>query len=198
MHMWSNKVRVHPWVGDRFNQPKHLIHKTLILGESNFTEKTQFRPSLVQDCVLNDLSIDPHEERDTTGFCRFSTKIRRIIFGRDESVGPTGFWPDVAFYNFVQSLVGEKARIRPSQEMWSASVPAFIEIASVLKPSRILVLGKANWDNLLQHIEHETVDECIVNLKVGAELIAAGYVNHPSSSLSYAKWQPIARNILFS
>ena len=79
--MWSSVIAVHPWVGKNYKNPANILHKTLILGESNFTESEKFNSNLVINCVLNDLSIDPTEERDTTGFCRFSTKIRRVIFG---------------------------------------------------------------------------------------------------------------------
>src|SRR6478752_3782801 len=139
--MWSSSLIVHPWVGTHFPCPKHFSHNTLILGESNFTTPEKFGPSLVQDCVRDDLSKDL-QNRDTTGFCRFSTKIRRIVFGRDEAIGPERFWQDVAFYNFVQFLAGDQARVRPTSEMWEQSVPAFVEIIEKLQPSRILVLGK--------------------------------------------------------
>ena len=106
---WSSLVKVHPWIGENFDNPAHFPHKTLILGESNYTVPGKFDASLAQECVKDDLSMGL--DRDTTGFCRFSTKIRRVIFGRDEAVGPSGLWHDVAFYNFVQALVGSNARI---------------------------------------------------------------------------------------
>lgn len=196
--MWSGAIVVHPWVGENYQNPANLLHKTLVLGESNFTEFGKFKSDLVINCVLNDLSIDPAEERDTKGFCRFSTKIWRIVFGRDETIGASSFWHDVAFYNFVQSLVGDQSRIRPTQEMWGDSVPAFIEVVLSLQPSRVFVLGKANWENLLAHIEHEIIDPFTVRLNVGSEFVTAGYINHPSSSLSYNKWQPIAQRFLLS
>jgi hypothetical protein len=195
-YMWSRSVRVHPWIGEHFEKPVNFPYKTLILGESNYTVEGKFDRSLVQECVKDDISTGAG--RDTTGFCRFSTKIRRIIFGRDERVGASGLWQDVAFYNFVQSLVGGNARIRPTQEMWQQSVPAFVEIVSILRPTRILVLGKANWNNLLSHVASEKKDEFISILKVGTNHVTAGYVNHPSSSLSYSRWQPIANRVLFS
>lgn len=194
--MWSSEVVVHPWVGNSYETPRHLRHKTLILGESNFTTFDQFKPSLVTACVLNDISTDETEERDTSGFCRFSTKIRRIIFGRDESLGPNEFWQDVAFYNFVQSLVGDSPRVRPTNEMWRDSVPAFVEIVSKLQPSRVLVLGKANWNNLRQQIQNMQIDQHVADITIGSKTIRAGYVNHPSSSLSYETWQPVAQRLL--
>jgi hypothetical protein len=192
--MWSSVVQVYPWVGKSFETPKHFPRKTLLLGESNFTETELFGTSLVQDCVIGDIS-DHSENRDTNGFCRFSTKIRRILFD-SEVIDPSNLWGDVAFYNFVQFLVGGKSRIRPTQEMWKRSVPAFNEIVSKLDPLQILVLGKANWNNLLTHIEHERIDEFMAKLNVGGNWITAIYINHPSSSLSYSKWRPIAKRIL--
>jgi hypothetical protein len=189
-------VKVHPWIGENFDNPAHFPHKTLILGESNYTVPGKFDASLAQECVKDDLSMGL--DRDTTGFCRFSTKIRRVIFGRDEAVGPSGLWHDVAFYNFVQALVGSNARIRPTSEMWEQSVPAFVEIISVLKPCRILVLGKANWNNLLSHVASKSLDDFTSTLEVGDTHVKAGYINHPSSSLSYSKWEPIAGRLLFS
>ena len=73
--MWSEDVTVHPWVGANYEAPRHLKHKTLILGESNYTQADKFNAQLVIDCVRNDTSTDPNEERDTTGFCRFSTRV---------------------------------------------------------------------------------------------------------------------------
>lgn len=193
--MWSNAVQVHPWIGSNFEAPKHFPRKTLLLGESNFTKPELFVSSLVQDCVRGDIS-DHSNDRDSTGFCRFSTKLRRILFGDGEVIEPSDLWGDVVFYNFVQFLVGGESRIRPTQEMWENSVPAFSEIITKLNPLQILVLGKENWTNLLKHIEHERIDEYMATLKVGSNRITAVYINHPSSSLSYSKWQPVAKRIL--
>ena len=143
---WSDTVQVHPWVGERYEQPQHLPKKTLLVGESNYTKPELFNSGLVHAWVVDDMDLGG-TERDTGGFCRFGTKTRRIIFGHEANVGPRAFWPDVAFYNFVQQRVGENARQRPTPEMWAASVPAFIEVVSMLQPERVLVLGKANWNN---------------------------------------------------
>ena len=177
---WSSLVKVHPWIGENFDNPAHFPHKTLILGESNYTVPGKFDASLAQECVKDDLSMGL--DRDTTGFCRFSTKIRRVIFGRDEAVGPSGLWHDVAFYNFVQALVGSNARIRPTSEMWEQSVPAFVEIISVLKPCRILVLGKANWNNLLSHVASKSLDDFTSTLEVGDTRPLHNLADHPAEA----------------
>lgn len=192
--MWSSDVQVYPWIGSSYETPKIFPRKTLLLGESNFTKPELFGKNLVQDCVVGDIS-DYSINRDTTGFCRFSTKIRRILFS-DSKIQPGDLWNDVAFYNFVQFLVGGESRVRPTKEMWEESVPAFNEIISKLNPLQILVLGKANWNNLLNHIQNERIDQYMAKLNVGGVWVAAVYINHPSSCLSYSKWQPIAKRIL--
>ena len=131
--MWSSKVFIHPWIGKRYNNPKYFKEKTLILGESNFTQPENFNKNLVIRCVEDDINIHG-ENRDTTGFCRFSTKIRRVIFGRDESIGPEGLWSDVSFYNFIQMLVGDKSRMRPTQEMWNKVLLGFLRFAQFPNP----------------------------------------------------------------
>ena len=196
--MWSSNVAVHPWVGSNYGNPIYFKYKTLILGESNFTNPPEnFNSSLVTRCVEDDLAVGD-KNRDTNGFCRFSTKIRRVIFGLNESLGPSGLWQDVAFYNFVQCLVGDKARIRPTYEMWKESVPAFLEVVEKLQPTRVLVLGNANWNNLLLHFQCKPESQHTATMTVGSNLITVGYINHPSSSLAYATWQPVARQLLLT
>lgn len=195
--MWSDDVVVHPWVGNRYYDPIHFYCRTLILGESNYTTPDKFKSNLVIDCVLDDMNTDCAIERDTAGFCRFSTKVRRVIFGRSESLGPAGFWTDVAFYNFVQFRVGDSARVRPTDEMWRKSALAFAEVIQSLQPAKILVLGKANWDNLLHLVPHEKVGPYTADIEVAEKIVRAGFINHPSSSLTYSTWQPIAHALLF-
>lgn len=195
--MWTDTVAVHPWVGGRYLKPENLKHRTLLLGESNYTESEKFNYELVINCVKDDISKGQlGVERDTTGFCRFSTKIRRIIFGPNEQLHPSEFWNDVAFYNFVQTLVGNHARQRPTPEMWRESISAFEEVVSRLSPERILVLGKANWQNLLNNFSHTLSNQYSGDLHLTQGSVKVGYVNHPSSSLSYEKWNPVADSLL--
>lgn len=185
---------VKPWVGDRYESPSIFPHRTLIVGESNYVDSPEkFNPYIVINCVADDLSGD-----DPTGFGKFSTKLRRVIFGSDGDMGPHGFWPNVAFYNFVQYLVGDAARQRPTNEMWKSSVPAFERVVEDLKPERILVLGLENWRNLLACMNHTPVSRHQAVLKVGSRDVVAGYIQHPSSSMSYAEWGPVARSLLLN
>lgn len=187
-----SQVNVNPWVGKKYKSPSIFKYKTLILGESNYTnDPSQFNKDMVYNCIQDDLTGG-----DPGGFCRFSTKIRRIIFGRESTIEPKEFWDNAAFYNFVQFLVGSEARQRPAPDQWKNSIPAFEEIVSELKPDRVLVLGLANWKNLTFYIENEKTSDHTAILNVCNYSVVAGYINHPSSSIRYATWQPIAQSLL--
>lgn len=193
--MWSS-VKVHPWRGDDYENPTIFPYKTLILGESNYTTPDKFKSDLVISCVLDD--IGDSSDRDTQGFCKFATKIRRVIFGIDTKIEPKEFWRNAAFYNFIQDRVGGESKVRPTNQMWIDSVGPFVEVVAKLKPERILVLGKGNWNNLLAHIKHERVDEMQAILLIDGYSVLAGYIVHPSagSGFSYEKWQSVAEAIV--
>jgi hypothetical protein len=66
------------------------------------------------------------------------------------SLPKSQFWNAVAFYNYLQTLAGPKARLRPSDEQWSdpSNALAFQKVLDDFEPDRILVLGKKTWQNL--------------------------------------------------
>lgn len=192
--MW-NKVKVHPWVGSKYEQPAIFPCRTLILGESNYTSECNFHSNLVIECIEDHIGLNEDPK-----FSRFATKIRRVIFGRDSDsiISPKTFWENVAFYNFVQFLVGGASKERPTEKLWRDSVPAFTELVANLKPERILVLGQENWNNLLSNISHKKVSKYIATLNVIEHKLIAGYIVHPSHGrgFSYDEWQSVAREIV--
>ncbi len=190
--MW-NKVKVHPWVGSQYEKPEIFPDKTLILGESNYTSEENFDSNLVISCVADHIG-----ENEDPNFSRFATKTRRVIFGRNTTVSSKQFWGNVAFYNFVQYLVGSVSRERPTEKMRHESVQAFSEIINTLKPKRMLVLGLENWKNLLEYVNHTKEGEYMVTFDVDGYRVIAGYIIHPSygGGFSYKEWQPVASEIL--
>lgn len=185
-------IVVLPWIGANYKTPRLFSHRTMILGESNYTTPENFTPMLVRDCV-----DDAITGKDPGGFGRFTTKIIRIIFGSDSKVTAEELWQDVSFLNFVQPSVGTAARIRPTTQMWDSSLPIFEETVKTLQPERILVLGIQNWRNVLRLVPHQTHGEYQANFLVGRTNPLAGYVQHPSSSLKYSEWYPVAQDLLF-
>jgi hypothetical protein len=186
-------IEVKPWIGQQYSSPSLLPFRTLVLGESNYTEPKKYTSDLVINCVR-----DAIEGTDAAGFGRFSTKVIRIIFGANTPIHAEEFWHNVAFFNFVEQLVGTEARQRPTAEMWNASLERFTILTAALAPERILVLGKANWKNLLAQVPQCPVDSYQSNLQVSPTIaVLAGYTNHPSSSIRYATWNPRAKALLF-
>ena len=194
------KIKVFPWIGKNYYTPKTLPHKTLIMGESNYTDENNFNSNLVIECIKD--YLDKNEDKS---FSRFATKILRVILGENTKVDKQIFWNDIAFYNYVQYLVGNKSGDRPSFEMWQKSFEAFEEIINELKPERILVLGKQNWENLLSNIKSnniniENIDEYTIKTNIDNQNIIIGYIVHPSSGggyFTYKIYHPIAKKIVF-
>ncbi|WP_223669710.1 hypothetical protein [Kangiella shandongensis] len=92
------------------------------------------------------------------------------------------FWDKVAFYNFCQEIVAEKARKSPSPQIWKLSTEPFYEVLNELKPDLILVLGKRLSYNLPKIPDN-------IKYKV---------INHPSSGFSYARWIPQIKEALIN
>ena len=186
--MWHH-VKVQPWIGENYHGPKVIPYRTLILGESNYTAPERFSKNLVVNCVRTHLG-----RNDDPNFSRFATKVRRLVCRSKGALQREVFWNDVAFYNFVQVLVGQAARVRPTGKMWYESVAAFDEIIETIQPQRIWVLGKENWRKFLRHIEHRRIDPYVVELRGS---VLASYTNHPSSAISYDQWSPVVARLLF-
>ncbi|TDY03006.1 hypothetical protein [Thiohalophilus thiocyanatoxydans] len=189
--MWHH-VKVHPWIGENYHTPKELPFRTLIIGESNYTAPEAFSDNLVVNCVRTHLG-----HNDDPNFSRFATKIRKLACLSRGTLSREAFWNDVAFYNFVQVRVGEVARDRPTDDMWRESVAAFGEITEAIRPQRIWVLGKTNWNHFIRHVRHSHIDPHVVELPSSWESVFAWYTNHPSSGISYEKWSPLVARLLF-
>jgi len=193
------EIKVRPWIGENYKTPSIFPYRTLILGESNYTDNPeQFNANIVINCVNDDLT-----GQDTQGFGKFATKVRNVIFQKRDPVDRETFWKNVAFYNFVQFLVGNKAGVRPTEEMWKDSIPAFKELILELEPERVLVLGAENWENLTTHISpyktHCKFPNHIAAFMINNHAFIAGYIDHPSSvGFTYSHWTAIINELLFT
>ena len=193
--MWKN-IKVYPWIPPLYEENNIFPYRTLVLGESNYTSEKNFNSNLVISTVEEHIS-----KNSDKNFSRFATKIRRTILGRDTKVTAKEFWNSVAFYNFIQYRVGANSGDRPTETMWKESIPAFKELITTIKPERILVLGKKNWNNLTQHIEHEKISDCKIKINYNSSETTLGYITHPSSGggqFTYDKFVPIAQELIFN
>lgn len=161
-----SKIRFEPWVGKQYYEAKLYGLRILLLGESHYNEKDQdstFTRRVVEKCGQGD------KRR------RFFTITARFILhqgqgGKLSAQQRTAFWDQVAFYNYVQELVGERARQRPTPDMWKHSKGAYYQVLQDLEPDLVVVLGR----QLAKNLPPPPVDG-----------ITFCKVNHPSSGFKY-------------
>jgi hypothetical protein len=131
-----------PWIGDRYRSEGIDGVRLLVLGESHYGPKSCEVPHYTCELVR----LWGQQRRH-----RFYSSIQRLVVGGQgwlSSAERRAFWDRVAFYNFVQSLVGERPRERPTPEMWEAAHQPFEATIEELKPQVMLILGWQLHQNL--------------------------------------------------
>lgn len=180
-----------PWIGLHYEKPKHFKNKTLVLGESSYGASERFDQNRTIDCVERHLG-----DNSDKNFSRFAVKIKRTVHGEKTGISNGDFWSDVAFYNFVQPLVGSE-RERPTDEMWLLSKEPFEVLCAKLKPDQMLVLGHATWEHLSKYFPTRNLRGEVYHLCAGGQQIRSSFIAHPSSyGFRYADWRPRIRDVL--
>ena len=170
-----SEVRFEPWVGERYELAELYGLRVLLLGESHYgkgDEDSFFTRRVVKKWG--------QEKRH-----RFFTIIARFILHQGRKGRLTGaerreFWDKVAFYNYVQEIVGRKARIRPTRDMWKRSEQSFFKVLQDLKPDLVVVLGKQLGKKLPASVKGITFCK----------------VDHPSSGFRYQDHLESLRNAI--
>lgn len=129
---------------------------------------------------------------------RFFTVAARLL-GADANSRATRmeFWNQVAFYNYVQGIVGNSARQRPTEAQWSSARAPFTDVLDELKPEVVVVLGRELWNHLPQgerlalgRIDGRALEGRSWATPKGHSTVL-GMTNHPSwPGFSYKKWRP--------
>jgi len=167
-----------PWIGQKYWTDGLRGVRVLILGESHYgtegTEKRSFTTDIVREWG--------QEKR-----LRFFTITQQLFQDIGSSLPSDAqrveFWDSVAFYNFIQSFVGEEARISPTHAMWRAASDAFLATVSELRPQLIVVLGL----ELRSQLPQLPKDLPVCN------------VQHPSSyGFRVSEWQSVVSDALAS
>ncbi len=127
----------HPYVGIDYCQSRRFGLRVMVLGESHYEWPNM--PRSVAETTRQAVKEGRQKGHFWGGI---SAKFETI-----PTTGSPSVWDSVAFYNYVQHFAGNKPRQRPTGAMWASkeSVSGFKEVLRVLKPDRILVLGKTNW-----------------------------------------------------
>ena len=178
-----------PWVGARYlEQPTRL----LILGESHYSADTPDRHCTI-DCTQAYIDGWNH---------RFWTNLMQIVRGRPHwEIARSDFWADVAFYNYIQEVVGDSPGIAPTDGMFASAAAPFQAVLERLRPQRILVLSARLWDQLATRGEAgpklafgDSVRDTLVYRHAGGTALAS-WIPHPSR-ISWSPWHPLVPALL--
>ena len=128
-----------PWVGAGYGSPNDLglPSRLLILGESHYGSPEKYRRSLTTEVIEDQWSGHPH---------RYFTAVQKSVLGSSQEVDAKDFWQCVAFYNFIQRLVGEKPEARPTPHMWKEAAAPFRETLNHLGPTHVIATGFDLWN----------------------------------------------------
>ena len=185
-----------PWVGNSYWRGFEGGPRLLILGESHYDgddSDKSFTQRLTRDYAEGKL----HH--------RFWTMTMQVVAGRDKAeIDRMRFWQSVAFYNFIQEIVGSGPRMRPSAEAWRSARRPFEAVLNTLRPQAMLVLGKVLWDYLPNsgregpklRVGESCRESWLYPLPEPSEVLATS-INHPSSvGFSRKKWHPVVDALL--
>ena len=142
-------IKFHPWIGENYKNPRGSLfsgggRRLLVLGESHYAKPDENHPEFTEK-VIREFVFSGSRKRFFTGIGQALAGCARDEMGEDAF---KAHWHDIAFYNYIQELVGEAARIRPTQPMWQDAFKPFLEIVETLRPTDIWVCGVGLWNNM--------------------------------------------------
>jgi len=212
-HKFSDKVKFHPWVGDKyeygikgFDKNGIIVYgtkedpgkKILIVGESHYCANLADAISKLTQIIIADL-IDPDSEWEP--YKNTYTKFIKSLTGYTDDLefeDKKEAWEHIAFYNYVQEpMIG--ARISPTTEEFKKSEEAFWEVLNKISPDLIIVWGKRLYINLPQGGEYigelEVRDEYddIVSIELWSyelknSIIRIIGITHPAAGFDTEFW----------
>ena len=143
-------VGFHPWIGDRYGADSRFGVRLLVLGESHYGAARQENPMETTKVV------EWYTQRARTGKgerYRFFTVIANILRGQagwidDDDLAD--IFQEIAFYNFVQTFVGDGPRGDPTFRQWVDAQAPLKTVLDALRPDAVLVLGRELWGHILE------------------------------------------------
>jgi hypothetical protein len=188
---WSDSgVHFLPWIGDSFDEQSHRL---LVLGESHYDSEWKDSADYTQRLVQDRCRV------------RFLTRIARVVAWGEPTDGTDAVWRRIAFYNYIQSLVGDDARIPPSERQWDAAREPFLRVVEKLRPSRVMVLGISPgrlWDHVKENgcagaeVVVGNESRRVFFVRCGETDVPMLPIAHPSSGrFLYSRWGPWAKQL---
>jgi hypothetical protein len=192
-------ARWEPWVGHDYENNGIDGRRLLIIGESHYVGSRQ---EFAEIRASRTFTQEVVERQWTTASWSYFTKIAKAVTGEEEPDKRT-FWNKVAFYNYVQDIVGTGPRERPTKRLWKEAADILPSVIDELRPHYILATGKGLWNQL--PIDWETAEplnvrnwETCVGRTVDGYPFRATYMIHPSSRYCGGglDWAPLVRAFL--
>ncbi|HDR2789149.1 MULTISPECIES: hypothetical protein [Enterobacter] len=134
-------INFRPFVGSKYTNSRYGI-RGLVLGESHYADEGEAGKDFTQHVVTT------HAYRAGAPFFSKLTAVLRGDTSYPTDSERVETWQQVAFYNYVQEIVGDGSRIAPTREAWDAAQAPFFEVVRELKPNVILVLGSRLWEEV--------------------------------------------------
>lgn len=187
MSTYSEQIRFCPWIGAKYGADSRWRLPLLILGESHYDRGERpvtrnFTKELTEDYASGDFNHI------------YWTNITTALLGEKASAkNRYDLWHSLAFYNYVQEIVGDNPGQRPTDAMWNKSKEPLNEVLTTLKPKCILVVCKDLWS----HLDVDTYPNGIIEAngkKIPTGMIGAtfsGVVPHVSRGFSALSWHPV-------
>ena len=153
-------VGFQPWVGEQYGAGSRFGVRVLVLGESHYGPVGKERPAETNEVIRW------FTQRARTGEGArhlFFTKVANVLRGQRGWIDDgdlAAVFQEVAFYNFVQSFVGDAARGHPTFRQWVEAQAPFQTVLDSLRPDAVLVLGLELSRHILdwpEHTEHAVV-----------------------------------------
>jgi hypothetical protein len=184
-----------PWIGSKFPLATEKRFRLLVLGESHYGDPFISNPGLTKWVV----------EHHANGIQRepFFTKWSNLLSNRPafSGIGPAEIFESIAFYNFIQRVVGLHHNDRPTKDDWKNACDPFIAVLDRVRPHAVLVLGMETWNHI--RFPDGTVSEPDISdrqriwTRPDGWRIAASSVNHPQShGFAAHEWQPFVDDLL--
>ncbi|MBI4882203.1 MAG: hypothetical protein HY812_21455 [Planctomycetes bacterium] len=132
-----------PYVGPKYGRSNPYGGRLLVLGESHYVGESGVRRASLTELVVQEYLAGEYASR-------FLTMVGQLIHGSRDicDEDKKAVWQSIAFYNYIQSSVGRRPRMRPRAKQWDAAQTPFLAVLRVLRPAGIVVLGDELWTKL--------------------------------------------------
>lgn len=209
--VFASSMRWLPWVGANYgNNELYRDKRILVVGDSHYewcarcSDEHRDRPA--------DLTCRVVAEHITRPAAESIQHWRNIEYALRGGIKLEGhdrrrFWHSIAYYNYIQEIVGYvpagRRAPKPRKRMYEAAKPVFMRVIESLTPHFVIVLGLGMWTRLPDEgpqgalpslqVGGREIRRCKYSL--GEHTVLACSVRHPAAGLG-APWNPVLSRFL--